>query len=196
VGIEPLSVTSETGEAGPSREPVTILRGARVEVDGRRVGGAVCVLCLVALAVSVAVLFTAGVRKNTQITQLREHGVPVEVTVTVCLGLMGGSGSNLAGYECRGTLTIGGRRYTYAIPGTTFHRPGSALRAVTVPGDPALLSTTGALATEHASWRVFTVPAILFLILLLFAATFVLRRRRTFPLRRRSRSALLVPGPR
>jgi hypothetical protein len=101
---------------------------------------------------------------------------------------MGGSGSNLVGYQCRGTLTVAGHRYNEAIPGSTFRSPGSTLRAVTVPGDPALLSTAGALATARASWRVFILPSTLLLILVLLTGSVALRRERTFPVSPQSRS--------
>jgi hypothetical protein len=166
-----------TGATDTSGEPIATLRGAGVDVDRRRVGRVIGGLCLVALAFAVVILFVAGFQKNTQITRLRQRGVPVEVTVTGCLGLMGGSGSNLVGYQCSGTLTVEGHRYNEAIPGSTFRSPGSTLRAVTVPGDPALLSTTGALATEHASWRVFVLPTILLLILAFFVVAMTLTRR-------------------
>jgi len=45
-------------------DPVTTLRGAGVEVDGRRVGRVAAGACLVTLAVVVLVLFVAGARKN------------------------------------------------------------------------------------------------------------------------------------
>ena len=101
------------------------LRGASVEVDARRVGHAVVGICLTALAATVIVLFVAGIQKNAQITRLRRQGVAVEVTVSGCLGLMGGSGSNLAGYECKGTFSLDGHRYSDAIPGSAFYSPGN-----------------------------------------------------------------------
>ena len=86
-------------------------------------------------AASVA-LYVAGARKNAQIADLRQHGVPVEVTITGCQGLLGGSGSNAAGYACRGTFTLDGRRDDEALPGNTLLSPGTKVRAVAVPGDP------------------------------------------------------------
>ena len=74
------------------------------------------------LAVLVVVFTVAGVHKNSQINRLRHDGVPVTVTVTNCLGLMGGSGSNAAGYSCTGTFTIDGTRYTESLPGTGFRK--------------------------------------------------------------------------
>ncbi|MGO8875946.1 MAG: hypothetical protein ACLQNG_09300 [Acidimicrobiales bacterium] len=159
--------------------PVTTLRGAGVEVDGRRAGRVAAGACLVTLAVVVLVLFIAGARKNDQITRLRENGVAVKVTVSGCRGLMGGSGSNLAGYACMGTFTIGGHRYDEALPGDTFHAPGATLRAVTVPGDPALVSTVAAVATARATWTVFVLPTVLLAVLGLLVAGLLVRRRRS-----------------
>jgi hypothetical protein len=164
-------------EAGPPDGPLMTLRGAGVEVDARRAGRVVVGVCISALAVLAVVLFVAGADKNAQITSLRHHGVPVEVTVSGCLGLLGGSGSNQAGYACTGTYTLGGHRHQEAIPGNTFLATGAKLRGVTLPGDPALLSTVGAVATEHPSWRVFIVPTILVIIVVLLVGKLALRRR-------------------
>jgi uncharacterized integral membrane protein len=149
------------------------LRGAGVDVDARRAGRLVVGVCLVALAVLVVVLFVAGANKNAQINNLRRHGAPVEITVTKCIGLLGGSGSNGAGYACTGTYTVGGRRYDEAIPGNALLVTGATVR-----GDPTLVSTVVAVTTERASWRVFIVPTILLIILVLLVGTLVLRRRR------------------
>lgn len=100
-----------SGEIVSSTEPVMTLRGAGVEVDVRRVARVGGVVCLGALSVLAVTLLLAGVEKNAQITRLRQRGVPVTVTMTGCIGLAGGSGSNLAGYECRGTFRLDGRRY-------------------------------------------------------------------------------------
>ncbi len=85
----------------------------------RRVTRVAVGLALAGLAVVAGVLLVAGYQKNSQIDNLRAHGVPVELTVTHCLGLMGGSGSNLAGYDCSGTYTVGGHVFTEDIPGNT-----------------------------------------------------------------------------
>jgi hypothetical protein len=115
----------------------------------------------------VVALFVAGADKNSEITQLRRQGVPVEVTVSSCLGLMGGSGSNLAGYSCKGSFTLDGRRYRTQIPGTALHPRGFKLRAVAVVDDPGLVSTPAAVASEHPSTTVFILPGLLSLVLAL-----------------------------
>jgi len=155
------------------------LRGATVgSIDGRRVARAVAALCMVALAVAAVMLTVAGADKNAQITRLRDHGTTVVATVTGCLGLLGGSGSNPAGYECRGAYEVGGRRYVADIPGTVLRRPGSRLRAVIDPDDPALVSTPAMLAAEQASWRVYVVPGVLAVTVLSLGVTALWRARR------------------
>jgi hypothetical protein len=147
-------------------------------VDARVVGQVVVGLCLAIVATLAVVLFLSGWHKNAQISSLHQHGVIVEVKVTKCVGLIGGSGSNTTGNSCRGTLTVGGHRYNEAIPGTAFLSVGQHLRVVTVPGDPALLTPVHTLASQHASWSVYIVPAILLVALLLLIALLVFRRRR------------------
>jgi hypothetical protein len=176
-GTPPTGYEVATEDIHASDEPIMTLRGAGVSVDGRRAGRVVVGVCLVAMTVLVVVLFVAGADKNAQITRLRLHGVPVEVTVTKCLGLLGGSGSNAAGYACRGSYTVDGRHYNEAIPGNSLLPPGATIRGVTDPGDPALISTVDAVAVQHASWRVFILPTILLIILVLLVGTLVLRRR-------------------
>jgi len=157
------------------------LRGASAGMDVRRVGLVVGGLCLVALAVTVVIFFVAGFHKNSQIASLRQHGVPVSIRITGCMGLLGGSGSNQAGYSCRGAFTLGGHRFTESIPGNTLHDPGTILRGVSVPGDPALVTTARALAGEHTSAKVFVLPTILLVLLLVLlgAVGLGLGRRRT-----------------
>ena len=153
------------------------LRGAAPGLDIRRVGQAVVGLCLVALSVTVVIFFVGAIHKNAQIADLRAHGVPVPFTITGCLGQLGGSGSNAAGYSCRGTFSLSGHRYNEPIPGNTDHPPGTVLRAVTVPGDPSLVRTQGDLAGEHTSAKVFIFPTVLLVVLLLLVGLLLFRRR-------------------
>lgn len=149
----------------PSDRSVAVLRGPPVEVDVRRVTRIAVCLALAGLAVVAGVLLVAGYQKNSQIDSLRAHGVPVELTVTHCTGLMGGSGSNIAGYDCSGTYTVAGHLFTEDIPGNTLHAPGTTVRGVIVPEDPALFSTPATVDSEHASWTVYLVPAVLLALL-------------------------------
>ena len=73
-------ITSQPG-APPDPEsddrPVTILRGAGVDVDPRRALRLVVGVGLVAITVLAVVLLLAGMKKNSQAVDLHEHGVPV-----------------------------------------------------------------------------------------------------------------------
>jgi hypothetical protein len=165
--------------AAGAEDRVGTLRGAGVQIDGRRVAQVLVAVVLVTLAVLVVVFTVAGVHQNQQDDRIHHDGVPVTFTVSGCLGMLGGSGSNAAGYSCQGSYTLDGHRYVERLPGNDFHRPGSTVPAVAVPGDPALVTTSAMANTEHSSAGVFVLPAILFAILLvLVALVLVLRRRR------------------
>ena len=155
------------------------LRGAGVSVDGRRVGQVAIGIVLVTLLVLTIVFTLVGIHTNQQNDRLHNDGVPVTFTVAGCLGLLGGSGSNAAGYSCHGTYTLHGKTYSEQLPGDSFHRPGSTVPSVAVPGDPALVSPASIVATEHSSAGVFVLPIILFVVLLVVAGlVLVLHRRR------------------
>jgi len=167
-----------SGPPSSSNEPLSTLRGAGVNYDARKVGRFVVGLCVVTLAVLVVLFTVAGIHKNSQINELRHDGVPVTVTVSNCLGLMGGSGSNAAGYSCTGTFTVHGTSYTENLPGTDFHHVGSTVAATVVPSDPALVSPDTIFRHQHTSASVFLLPLILFVVLALLVALIVLLRRR------------------
>lgn len=160
---------------------VGTLRGAGVDVTGRSVARAAFALVLAGVAVLAVLLFIAGASKNSHIDRLRHDGVTVQMRVSGCLGLLGGSGSNAAGDRCHGSLVLGGRRYDEIVPGSSLHRPGSTVTVVAVRDDPSILATPHELATERASWHVFIAPGILSLAVLASAATVAIvatRRRR------------------
>ena len=154
------------------------LRGAGVGgVDTRRLGQIVVGLVLLTLVVLVVVFSLVGVHKNQQSDRLRNDGVPVTFTVSSCTGLVGGSGSNPVGYVCHGSYTLNGHTYDEQLPGNDFHRPGSTVASVAVPGDPSLVSPAAMVATEHSSTGVFVVPVILFAILVVLVGWIFLRYR-------------------
>ena len=196
IASEPTSREGRSGapvdtrpEAQESDPPVTTLRGAGVDVDPRRAGQLVLGVALVALAVVAVVLLVAGIQKNAQADALEHHGVAVEVRVSGCSGLLGGSGSNAAGYRCQGSYTFAGRHYERDIPGNVLLAPGTVIRGVVAPGDPGLLSTPAMVAAQRSSWRVYLAPAILFAALAIALVTVVLLRRRA------RRTAFPAAGP-
>lgn len=163
---------------GTDHRPVGTLRGAGVQVDTARAGRVAVGLLLVALVAVGALLLVAGYRKNMQIDALRSQGVPVQVTVHHCLGLMGGTGSSPAGYECTGTYTYRGTRYLRGVPGSTFHPDGTVIAGIVARGDPGLLSTPTAVASSHTSTTLYLVSAALLGSAAAIGAWLVMRRRR------------------
>jgi len=187
---DPAEIEDQQHTPGLAGEPISKLRGAETQVDVRRAGQVGLGLVFATLAVLVVVFVVVGIDKNRQIDELRGRGVPVGFTVTHCQGLLGGSGSNGAGYACSGTYRLEGHTYRESLPGTTaLFSPGAMVPAVAVPGDPPLVSPVAAVASEHASWRVFILPAVLFATLVLLAAAVLVRWRR-----RSSRGGAQVGG--
>lgn len=164
-----------------SEERVGTLRGAGVaQFDRRRLARVAAVVLVVGLAAASVAFYVAGAHKNAQIADLRRHGVRVEVTITGCSGLLGGSGSNNAGYTCKGAFTLDGRRNVETIPGDVFYPPGHRIPSVAVPGDPALVTPATMLATEHTSNNVYILPSVLAgLDLIALAALVAWARRRS-----------------
>ena len=132
---------------------VGTLRGATVSFNPRRLVQGVLGLVMATLAITAIVLTVAGVHSNDQINRLHTQGQPVTVTVSGCLGLLGGSGSNAAGYSCRGSYQLDEHVYRVPLPGSTFYKPGTAVPSIAVPGDPALVSPVDIVNAQQASRR-------------------------------------------
>jgi len=175
--VEGAGATGPDDEHDPQR--VGALRGAGVQVDAGRVGHIAAVLGLVAVIVVAGVLLVAGVKKNSQIDSLKSANVvPVDLTVTKCLALVGGTGSSPAGFECTGTYRYQGATYTEGVPGSLNLPVGSTVHGIIAAGDPALFSTPRAVASEQTSAARVVLPAVVLAAALGGLVWVVLRRRR------------------
>jgi hypothetical protein len=177
-GSEHLHATPTSSNGNGSNGRVGTLRGATVQIEPRRLVHVFLGIVLATLAVLVVVFAIAGVHSNDQIDRLHSQGQRVTVTVKGCLGLLGGSGSNAAGYSCRGTYTLDGHSHVEPLPGSTFYRPGTRISALAVPGDPALVSPLAVVNTQQSSASVFILPAVLAVVLLSIVGVVVWRVRR------------------
>jgi hypothetical protein len=163
-------------------EPLTTLRGAAVDVDVPRAARVIVVILLTALAAIIASLFVADANTNAEITSLQRHGVPVEMTVTGCNALLGGSGSNAAGYRCRGSFDLDGHRYQETVPDDALHAVGAEVTVIAAENDPGLIATVHQASSERASWSRFTVPtALLIALIVSLVAIFHRRKSRKTP---------------
>lgn len=174
-----------TEQPNTAEVPIALLYGPRVHVSNvGRLSRAFVAICLVVLVIVSVALFISGARKNSQISDLRQHGVPVVVTVTSCYGLLGGSGSQAVGYSCRGSFTLDGHRANDELPGTALRSVGAKVKAVAVPSDPGLITLARTLPTQHVSNRVYLLPAVLLALAVVGGLLMVAEnrhRRRTLP---------------
>jgi hypothetical protein len=153
------------GGARPDPAPgdVDRLRGVRVaRVDPARVLGVVAVAAIVILAGSALALTVSAAHQNARLTKIQQHGTPVPVTVTGCVGISSGIAMAIEYWECRGSYSLNGGRYDEVIRGSRAHlRTGQTVTAIAVPGDPALLSTVAGAGQAHSRWSRYIAPIIL-----------------------------------
>lgn len=150
--------------------------------DARSINGrfwfTVGALALAVFAFIIVVSFISATNDNARIDRLKNHGVAVEATVTSCVGNIGGSGSNAAGYTCHGTYRINGVRYEEVIGSKS--TPSNAGTRVAAVADPARLSTielASAVQASSSSPSVYVVPGLLALSLVVLTLLFLRRRR-------------------
>ena len=149
--------------AGPTPGDGGYIRGGGgVEIHTRRVVDVVAAGCVALLVASVVVLSVSASHQNGQLTTLRHHGVPVEVTVTGCLGISSGVGMGIEYWQCRGSYTLGGQSYQEVLRGSrTLLEAGQQIPAVAVPGQPALVTTASAVGKSRSAWTPYVAPALL-----------------------------------
>lgn len=144
------------------------IRGGGGVIDTRRLFRVVVGSAVVALVALVVVLTIEAVHKNSRIDSLHHRGVPVDVTVTSCLGILSGTGITVTSFQCNGSFNLDGRSYNAAITGSNVnHTAGDVVQAVADPKHPTSVSTATALVNAHSSWRAFIAPAVLFVVLVL-----------------------------
>lgn len=132
---------------------------------------------LALFAVIIVVTFISATNDNARIDRLKSHGVSVVVTVTSCVGNIGGSGSNAAGYTCHGSYRVDGVRYEEIIGSKTTQSPaGTEVRAVADPNRPSTVELASAVARSTSSSAVYVVPSILALVFVVLALA-LLRRQ-------------------
>jgi len=125
------------------------LRGAEPAKIGRTFWLFAGAFGLVVFAAIVVVSFLSAANDNARIDRMKMHGIPVTVVVTGCTGNIGGSGSNVTGYTCRGTYTVDAIHYHDIIGSmSTFAVPVTSVRALV---DPSRHSTVESLSAVRAS---------------------------------------------
>jgi hypothetical protein len=165
-----------------AEERVASLRGAEAVSLGRRFWLIAAAAGLVIFAVAIAISFAATINEHDRIDRMKTHGIPVTVTITGCEGNLGGSGSNVASYTCRGTYAINGAKFDELIASmTTFTAKGTKIRALADPSQHSSVALASAIKSTHSSPTAFIVLALLTLLLLVLVAlvTRAARRQRS-----------------
>jgi hypothetical protein len=176
-----------SSELPPSPGPapgdrVASLRGAQAASLGRRFWLRAATVGLVIFAVAIALSFASTLNDHSRLDRMKSHGIPISVTISNCVGNMGGSGSNVAGYVCRGTYALDGVKYNEIISSmTTFASPGSRVHAIADPSQHGYVALASAITNASSSSAAFVVLIILFAVLLLLATLLFRIARRPRP---------------
>ncbi|MGC1420026.1 MAG: hypothetical protein WA786_07905 [Acidimicrobiales bacterium] len=174
--------SARASDEPPRDRPVSSLRGASAASVGRRFWLVAGALTLAAFTAALVVGFVSVANDNARVERLKDHGLPVTVTVINCIGNVGGSGSNGAGYTCRGRYTVGSNAYRELIGSmTTFSASGTTVRAIADPAHHSSVVLASAVEASSASSGSFVVLGLLSLLLVALAGglTRVARRSRS-----------------
>ncbi|HEY5265186.1 MAG TPA: hypothetical protein VIJ40_00065 [Acidimicrobiales bacterium] len=178
-------MTEANTELPSPNEHVASLRGAAAVSVGRRAKFVVGALGLIALAAVLVVSFLSVTNDNARIDRMKASGIPVTITVTNCRGNIGGSGSNSAGYTCRGDYSVGGATYHELIGSmATFSAPGTAVHGVADPSHHSTVALSSAVKSSKASDGAFVPLGLLTLVFVALSLVFLGRARRPTPPRR------------
>lgn len=166
----------------PVNERVGALRGSAAVGVGRSFWLYAGAIALLVVAVAVIISFISASNDNARIDRMKSHGISVTVTVVNCIGNLGGSGSNGAGYTCRGNYRVNGVSYHEPIGSmTNFSSPGTTVSGVVDPSQHGTVILSSAIRDSSASSGVYVAPALFaaaFILLALFYARIVRRSRR------------------
>lgn len=131
---------------------------------------------LALFALVIIVSFISATNDNARIERLKHHGVAVAVTVTSCVGNIGGSGSNSAGYSCHGSYRLNGVDYREIIGSkTTSSSAGTKVRAVADPARPSTIELASYVHASSSSASVYLVPSLLALSFVVLTLVFLRR---------------------
>jgi energy-coupling factor transporter transmembrane protein EcfT len=171
-----------------SRETrVASLRGAEAKILGRRFWLVAGAIGLLVFAAALVISFVSVTNANARIDRLKAHGIPVVVTMGRCVGNLSGSGSNVAGYQCRGTYHVGTATFHEPIGfKSTFSPVGTTLKGLVDPSHHNAVALASAVEKKVASASAYVAPGILTLVFL--ALTLALIRLARRPRSRRDSS--------
>ncbi|HVB51954.1 MAG TPA: hypothetical protein VND89_09495 [Acidimicrobiales bacterium] len=166
---------------------VKSLRGAEAVSVGRGFWLFLGAIGLMVFAAVLVVSFISATNDNARIERMKTHGIAVTVTAVDCVGNIGGSGSNAAGYTCRGDYTVDATTYHEVIGSmTTFSAPGTTVHAMADPSKLSSVLLASAVRTSVSSPGAYLAPGLLAVVLIVLTLAFLRIARRPKSPRRRS----------
>jgi len=127
----------------------------------------------------VCVVGITSMNNASRIERLRTHGISVEARITNCSGLIGGSGSNSAGYTCTASYRIGTETFHSVVGGlSTFQPTGTSTSVVADPNNHGAIELASVAKSDQFSITSVILPAVLALLFFGDVAWQILRRRR------------------
>lgn len=178
---------SREGDVAPAtpatpliNERVGALRGSAPVGVQRKFWVYVGALALVILGVVTVVSFVSAATDNARIERMKAHGIAVAVTVTDCVGNLGGSGSNGAGDTCHGRYRVGATTYHEVIGSMSrFSPPGTIIAGVADPSQPSTVEIASAVTTSTPSNNAYLAPGLLALLFVVLTWAYVHLARRS-----------------
>jgi hypothetical protein len=183
---------SEPRDAAPEDAPSYVRGGAGLPTStGRvlRVVLATIVLSLVGVTIGLGI---EAAHHQSRTQRLHDHGVPVSITVTGCLGLVSGTGITPSTYICHGSFTLDGRSYDESIHDSpNLLKVGHHVAGVDDAGTPSDLTLAGSVGSAQSTWQIYANTIWLAIASLVVAGIGVLLLRRA----PRAPAALTVAPP-
>jgi len=122
------------------------LRGATVRGRPTLSGRRALIATLAVIAASLALVLNAYASDYQRVSDMRTNGVQSTLSVSSCIGNLGGSGSNGAGYTCTGTYRFNGSSLSSTLADwSSFVAPQTRLCVDIDPRAPHFVVT----CTEH-----------------------------------------------
>lgn len=175
-------MTEANAEHPSPDDRVASLRGPTAISIGRKSKLFAGAIGLILQAAVLVVSFLSVTNNNARVDRMKAHGIPVTVTVTNCRGNIGGSGSNSAGYTCRGDYTVNGISYHELIGSmATFSAPGTAVRGVADPSRHSTVVLSSAIKSSKASNGAFIPFGLLAIVFVALTLVFLRVARRSKP---------------
>ncbi len=180
----PESRAGDVARGTPSNPLVTervgALRGSAAVGVHRKFWNYAGAVALTILGVVTVVSFVSAATDNARIHRMKTHGIAVAVTVTDCVGNLGGSGSTGAGDTCHGRYRVGVTTYHEVIGSMSrFAPPGAVIAGVADPSRSSTVVIASAVAAWTPSNDAYVAPGVLGLFFVVLALAYVRLARRS-----------------